>query len=191
MNIIKNSFEEFLNTYNPTKLGFIVSQSNVENFLRTEFAWYLARIFSESVNYKIYIELQRIDLQVISTTEKVNYFVEFGHIVNLHNVDVERGFNEKYTSDLEKFTGKNKGKFAKNKNKEFTNHFIHINLLTEFNTNSNKVCEIEESAATFVKYGKTSKAKYDINNDLKWKKIPFTWKNSNGSLVVDIKSYIL
>jgi len=88
MSFIANHFSEFLATYNPQKLGFIVSQSNVETYIRTEFAWYLEEKLNKDRGYEIFIELNRIDLQVKDLSKSLLYKIEFGHHVNLHKLNI-------------------------------------------------------------------------------------------------------
>ena len=122
MNFISSHFSDFLATYSPQKLGFVVSQSNVETYMRTEFAWYLEEKINKGREYEIFIELIRIDLQVKDVSKNLVYIIEFGHHVNLHKLDVIESFNKKYTSDKDKLDIKNR--FEDNKVE-----FVHINML--------------------------------------------------------------
>ena len=108
MSFIANHFSEFLATYNPQKLGFIVSQSNVETYIRTEFAWYLEEKLNKDRGYEIFIELNRIDLQVKDISKSLVYIIEFGHHVNLHKLDILENFDIKYSSDYGKLNVKNR-----------------------------------------------------------------------------------
>lgn len=190
MEFIRNNFFEFLNNYSGAKLGFIVSQSNVESFLRTEFAWYLAEKFHNYDNYKIFVELHRIDLNVFDLTENVRYIIEFGHMVNLHNIFVEKCFEQKMKLDEKKLPQKLK-RTSYESNKEFLTQFVHINMLTEFKIGQSKLCEIEEDSATFLKYGKKAKAKYNSESHPEWKAFPFIWRRSYGNFNVHIQSKLI
>ena len=183
MSFIANHFSEFLATYNSQKLGFIVSQSNVETYIRTEFAWYLEEKLNKDRGYEIFIELNRIDLQVKDISKSLVYIIEFGHHVNLHKLDIVENFDIKYSSDYGKLNVKNR--FDDNKVE-----FVHINLLTHFDPKKEPIVHIEEAAATFKKYGNKNKSyNYLVGESLL--KFGFTWKNSKGHLLVDIKTEIV
>jgi hypothetical protein len=178
MSFIQDQFKAFLSSYDATKLGFIVSQSNVETYVRTEFAWFLEENLNNERRYEIYIELNRIDLQVYDSLAGVTYFIEFGHHVNLHKLDVGKSFDNKRESDRAKLPQKNKfdGQVIE---------FVHINLLTHFDLANNPFVHIEESAATYKKYGNRNKSFNFLSAESNYK-FDFSWKNSKGHLFVQI-----
>lgn len=178
MNFIQDQFKEFLSSYDATKLGFIVSQSNVETYVRTEFAWFLEANLNKERQYEIYIELNRIDLQVYDSLTRTTYIIEFGHHVNLHKLDVEKSFENKRASDRAKLPQKNK--FSGQ-----SIEFVHINLLTHFDLVNNPFVQIEESAATYKKYGNRNKSYNFLPTDGNYK-FDFSWKNSKGHVFVQI-----
>jgi hypothetical protein len=183
MNFISNHFSDFLATYDAEKLGFIVSQSNVETYMRTEFAWYLEERLNKDRTYQIFIELGRIDLQVTDLSNNLVYIVEFGHHVNLHKLDIVESFNRKYISDKDKLNVKNRFDDKKVE-------FVHINMLTHFDAKEDSIVHIEEVAATFRKYGNKNKS-YNYGEDDSVLKFDFAWKNSKGYLLVSVKNELV
>ena len=183
MHFIQRHFQEFLLQYDIAKLGFIVSQSNVETYVRTEFAWYIEDKLNKTRRYEIYVELNRIDLQVYDTQEDINYIIELGHHVNLHKLNIEEAFEKKRRSDR-----------AKLPDKSITNRrsvqFVHINMLTNFAINEDTIVHIEQAAATYKKYGNRNKSSNFLSSqDISH--FEFTWKNSRGNLVVQVMSEIV
>ena len=184
--LLEVCFREFITDKEvKDELEFCLTQSQVEQFVRSKFAYWVHKKFKKSFSL---IETNRIDLVI--QIEGYKYCLEFGHQVNLLK-HTPSGHKKKIKEDVEKLPGKLKS--LSNKIDGFSREnnvcCCTISLFTDFHLVKieNKLevkyfqDRLDYQSGVFAKYGKTVSDKSG-NYLSNYKK---ELKNYNSHVIID------
>jgi len=157
MDRLNHYFEKFL-TENKDELEFCLTQSQVELWIRSKFAYWM----NKNQNSKFcLIETNRIDL--IIEIENIVYLLEFGHLINLLKHDAENR-KSKIKNDSTKMHNKYKSIVKKIPHifRDKAIKFYTVSLFTDFKLEETQpkkkynVAYVKDgfiNAGVFIKYG--------------------------------------